>query len=52
MIKNVFSNLSRGFFYFIGKVLAIIFVGFVVYTLISKFPVDSVDLKEIIQGVM
>lgn len=43
MVKNVFSNLSRGFFYSIGKVLAIIFIGFIIVTLVNKFPTKNVD---------
>ena len=41
MVNNIFSNLSRGFFYFIGKVLAIIFIGFVIYTIVSKIHPDT-----------
>lgn len=41
MIKNVFSNLSRGFFYTIGRLLAFAFIGLVIATIISKLGVLS-----------
>ena len=44
MVKNIFGSLSHGFFYFIGKILAIIFIGFVVYTLVSKIDIPSDDI--------
>lgn len=37
MVKHIFSNLSRGFFYSIGKVLAIIFIGVVIVFVVNKF---------------
>lgn len=44
MVKSIFGNLSRGFFYFIGKVLAILFIGFVIYTIVSKIDVPTSDI--------
>lgn len=41
MIKSVFSNLSRGFFYTIGRILALAFIGLVIATLVSKLGVLS-----------
>lgn len=44
MVKDIFSNLSRGFFYFIGKVLAILFIGFVIYTIVTKLDIPKNDI--------
>lgn len=46
MVKNIFSNLSRGFFFSIGKVLAIIFIGFVVVTIVNKIAPKKVPTKD------
>lgn len=39
MVKNIFNNLSRGFFYTIGRIIAIAFIGLVIYTIATK--IDS-----------
>lgn len=36
MVKNIFSNLSRGFFYSIGKTLAIIAIGILIVFIVNK----------------
>ena len=46
MVKNVFSNLSRGFFYTLGKFIAIAFIGLVIYTLVTKL--DSSNAWQIL----
>lgn len=44
MVKNIFNSFSSGFFHFLGKVFAIIFIGFVIYTIVSKLDVPSSDI--------
>lgn len=41
MIKSIFSSFSRGFFYTIGRILAIAFIGLVIATIITKLGVIS-----------
>ena len=36
MVKNIFTNLSRGFFYTIGKIIALAFIGLVIGTIVLK----------------
>lgn len=50
MLKGLFSGVGHGFLYTIGRILAYIFVGFVIYTLISKFPADTSDLFPMMRG--
>lgn len=44
MVKEIFNSFNRGFFYFIGKVVAILFIGFVIYTLVQKIDVPTDDI--------
>ena len=50
MLKSVFGGLGRGFLYTIGRILAYFFIGFVIYTLISRFPTDTSDLIPLMRG--
>lgn len=45
MVKSIFSNLSRGFFYSIGKVLAIIFIGLIIAFFVSKIKIPQENVK-------
>lgn len=49
MVKNILSNLSRGFFYTFGRVIAFFVIGFIIYYLISKFG-GSIESTPIIRG--
>lgn len=40
MVKNIFNSFSKGFFYTIGRIIAIGFILLVIYTLINKLGVD------------
>ena len=40
MVKNIFNSFSKGFFYTIGRIIAIGFIAFVIYTLVNKIGVD------------
>lgn len=46
MVKNIFSNLSRGFFYTIGRIIAIVFILLVIYTLSTKL--GDFDIKTLL----
>ena len=41
MVKNV----SRGFFYTIGRILALAFIGLVIGTLLYKLPKDDIIIR-------
>ena len=43
------SNLGRGFLYTIGRILAFIFIGLVIATLISKIDIDKIDIQPLIR---
>lgn len=45
------KNISKGFLYTIGKMIAYIFIGLVIGTLLYKFPVEPTDFKTIIKEV-
>lgn len=51
MVKNIFSNLSRGVFYTIGKIIAYIIIGFIIGYLLSKIDINAIDLRTIVRGV-
>lgn len=40
MLKYAFKSLSRGFLYTIGRILAFMFIGLVVATIVSKLGVS------------
>lgn len=41
MVKNV----GRGFFYTIGRIIAYIFIGLVIGTLLYKLPKDDIIIR-------
>lgn len=45
------KNIGNGFLYTIGKIIAYIFVGLVIGTLLYKFPVEPTSISPIIKGV-
>lgn len=42
MVKIIFSSLSKGFFYTIGRIIALLFIAFVIYTIVTKLS-DKYD---------
>lgn len=43
MVKNIFSNFSRGFFYTIGKIIAFVFIALVIGTILTKIDPRILD---------
>ena len=50
-LKFFVNNLGRGFLYTIGRVLAFIFLGLVIATLLTKIDIDKIDIKPLIKEV-
>lgn len=44
------NNIGRGFFYTIGRMLALAFIGLVLGTLLFKLGGDSISLPELLKG--
>ena len=43
-MKMILNHFSRGFFYTIGRIIALAFIGLVLYTLMTKFNVSPTNL--------
>lgn len=39
------NNLGRGFFYTIGRILALAFIGLILATLLYKIPKDNIIIR-------
>lgn len=54
MVKNIFGSLGKGFFYTIGRIIALIFVGLVIATLLTKIKLpdlQKVPYTQLLMGV-
>ena len=47
-MKYVLSNMGRGFLYTIGRILAFIFIGLVIATLVSKIDIALTFLSQLV----
>lgn len=52
MVKGLISGIGKGFFYTIGKILAILFILLVIGTLLSKVDPKDINIKELAYSVM
>lgn len=52
MVKGFISGIGKGFFYTIGKILAILFILLVIGTLLSKVDPKDINIKELAYSVM
>lgn len=50
MLKDIFSNFSRGFFVTIGRVVAIGVIGFLIYYIMTKLPTTELPVNSIVRG--
>lgn len=52
MVKGLLSGVGRGFFFTIGKILAILFILLVIGTLLSKIDPKEINIKELAYSVL
>ena len=52
MVKGLISGIGKGFFYTIGRILAILFILLVVATLMSKIDPKDIHIKELAYSVL
>ena len=49
MVKSIFTNLSKGLFFTLGKLIAWFVIGFLIYYLFNN--TDSINILPIVRGV-
>lgn len=52
MVKNIFSNLSRGIFYTIGRIIAYILIFLLLGYILGHLDLSTIDLSSLIMGVL
>lgn len=52
MVKGLISGIGKGFFYTIGRILAILFILLVFATLLSKVDPKEINIKELAYSVL